>query len=87
MKVHLRRLYCGVCQYTCKNQYALNQHRLIHINVCTICGAEFKYKRELIIHNQLIHRREKPFCCDICGLMVTTKAGLKDHILRHTDDR
>ncbi|XP_018396629.1 PREDICTED: zinc finger protein 235-like [Cyphomyrmex costatus] len=47
---------------------------------CRTCNKEFKNKYNLRIHER-IHNDEKPYKCDICGHMTSTKGNLSSHIL------
>lgn len=46
---------------------------------CPVCEKMFRWKYELTKH-ELVHTKERPFACEICGSRFTQSSSLKSHI-------
>jgi len=53
---------------------------------CTLCGKEFKTRRNLSVHLQF-HAGEKPHMCIVCSKTFTTKSDLKRHGKVHSTEK
>eukprot|EP00092_Neocalanus_flemingeri_P028492 GFUD01030942.1.p1 GENE.GFUD01030942.1~~GFUD01030942.1.p1 ORF type:complete len:580 (+),score=110.07 GFUD01030942.1:75-1814(+) len=90
---------CDLCESYLSSKDALNIHRLIHEELKRFtckeqdCGDVFKCLKSLTKHLEITHQIEKKpdnqmfHICDECGKRCTTKAGLQDHLLKHTKEK
>ncbi|XP_055548837.1 zinc finger protein 236-like [Wyeomyia smithii] len=54
---------------------------------CTFCENKVFTKLSLLERHFLIHTKQKPFVCNICGKSFNQKSSLKTHSLTHDDIR
>ncbi|XP_055595202.1 zinc finger protein 236-like [Uranotaenia lowii] len=54
---------------------------------CTLCENKIFTKKSLLERHFLIHTKQKPFVCDICGKTFNQKSTLKTHWAVHTKNR
>ncbi|VEN48046.1 unnamed protein product [Callosobruchus maculatus] len=38
-------------------------------------------------HDRVIHKKLRPYVCDVCGSMFPTTKGLKSHKMQHTNEK
>ena len=52
------------------------------------CPRKFTLKTELNKHIRIVHKKEKPFFCDKCGIKMAQFINLKDHRIKvHRQDK
>lgn len=54
-------------------------------HVCEICGKNFAFKYQLIVHRRY-HNRRKPFICQVCGQAFVSTMELSAHGKSHDDN-
>ena len=87
---------CDLCEVKCSSKFNLTRHMIEQHDttyyhtfemgtqepsyLCEECEASFKYKRNLLIHVQTIHKGEEQFTCQICKQEIRTKRKLTRHL-------
>ena len=56
------------------------------VNICSICGKEFKKASSLSQHER-IHSKEPQFSCNYCTKQFKEKGDLKKHERTHTGEK
>lgn len=51
---------------------------------CPFCPMRFSSKSHLLEHQNIKHRKEKPFICEICGKSFPEQKHLNKHLKRHS---
>ncbi|XP_055625316.1 zinc finger protein OZF-like isoform X2 [Toxorhynchites rutilus septentrionalis] len=86
---------CRICNKSFKNmcsrlfsfETSLISHLKLHNNIkdykCSYCSKMFARRRNMLSHEKLIHVKEKPFMCSICGKTYTDSTCFKKHITNH----
>ncbi|XP_039449418.1 zinc finger protein 816-like [Culex pipiens pallens] len=59
----------------------LKEERLEREFLCEICAKEFKTKKQLNDHLEVVHQGTKRYKCDICNKSFTRNASLAEHKL------
>ncbi|XP_063072263.1 zinc finger protein GLI4-like [Engraulis encrasicolus] len=54
---------------------------------CTLCGRCFNTPREMAIHKQVVHAKDKPYRCGVCGKTFRYSGKFKEHQRIHTGER
>lgn len=54
---------------------------------CTLCGKMMGSARELTIHKQVAHAKDKPYRCGVCGKCFRYLGKFKEHQRIHTGER
>ncbi|XP_062401005.1 zinc finger protein with KRAB and SCAN domains 2-like [Sardina pilchardus] len=54
---------------------------------CTLCGKCVGSARDLTIHKQVAHGKEKPYRCGVCGKCFRYSGKFKEHQRIHTGER
>ncbi|XP_042563764.1 zinc finger protein 234-like isoform X2 [Clupea harengus] len=54
---------------------------------CSLCGRCFGSARDMTIHRQLAHGKEKPYRCGVCGKSFRYSGKFKEHQRIHTGER
>ena len=81
---HSDETKCDLCNNgkIYKNVYAhkVQFHREKRID-CEVQGCKIKFMTngEQKRHNKIVHKKEKPFLCDKCGIRMAQIANLRDH--------
>lgn len=82
---------CSICGKSFTDSKALKRHGRAHpngrVHVCQQCGKGFFHKFTLNKHTQMVHKRLKPFVCQICNKGCLTKADVESHIRVHTGEK
>jgi uncharacterized Zn-finger protein len=90
---------CDLCENTLSSKESLVVHKLIHAElnrfVCIEkdCSDIFTNHKSLKKHLKDVHKIEKKndnrmfHICQECGKQCTTKAGLQDHMLCHSNEK
>ncbi|XP_037043068.1 oocyte zinc finger protein XlCOF6-like isoform X3 [Bradysia coprophila] len=84
---HLDPYVCDTCGKGYTSTKSLNNHKISHeikSHLCVECGASFIRKYDLTVHQRVVHRKEKRFSCDECGMLFSSKTSLTNHKVRHT---
>lgn len=97
LKTHMRTSHsddafhvCPICGKSLKN---IRLHmELVHSERkgvdCEICGKTFLTEQRLKVHARWSHTNvEKTHTCETCGDSFKSKTMLKNHYVRHSDDR
>ena len=90
LKFHIRAAHgpsvvCDTCNKVCGNLVKLKVHkRYIHSGkkvLCTYqdCTMAFPNKMDRKKHIKVIHEKQKPFRCDVCGVSMSSFSNIKDH--------
>ncbi|KAG5344359.1 ZN205 protein, partial [Acromyrmex heyeri] len=81
---------CSVCQIKFRLMEQLQYHKKIHMNemqyACKHCSRRFVTVEECKKHDDLEHKKVKPFQCDICGNCFVAKQGLQRHIAQKHEE-
>lgn len=54
---------------------------------CALCGRGFGSAREMAIHKQVAHAKDKPYRCGVCGKCFRYSGKFKEHQRIHTGER
>ncbi|XP_012057977.1 PREDICTED: zinc finger protein OZF-like [Atta cephalotes] len=90
--IHLDKMpfSCSVCQIKFRLMEQLQYHKKIHMNemqyACQHCSRRFVTVEECKKHDDLEHKKVKPFQCDICGNCFVAKQGLQQHIAQKHEE-
>ena len=80
---------CDVCGKSFRRQDHLRDHKYTHSKSrpfsCQDCGKGFSQARSLHIHTIMNSCSVKDACCPVCYHACGDKAGLKNHLLSHTE--
>ncbi len=80
---------CDVCGKSFRRQDHLRDHKYTHTKSrpfsCQDCGKGFSQARSLHIHTILSSRSVSSASCPVCYQSCGDKAGLKNHLLSHTE--
>ena len=80
-----RPFRCDLCSYTCNRESSLKNHYYKHSGVKPYkchCGKAFPEKGHLNRH-MLVHTKERPYHCSLCGKSLTRLDSLKKHKALH----
>ena len=80
---------CEVCKKMFKHMQSLKKHltRCRTIFKCDQCDESFTHKRLLNTHVWNTHHREETCKCKVCGKMMASASGLREHELIHKGER
>lgn len=90
IKLGMKDYICEICGRKFVKKCYLTKHVKFHVTSaedekqwrCEICGKQFRDKKLALAHRRSSHDAEKPFSCDLCSKSYTTKACLRQHLLR-----
>lgn len=86
-----RPFSCVLCGKSFPDSRGLKRHGRVHrngrIHTCQQCGKGFVYSFGLTKHIQTVHRRIKPFVCQICNKAFFSKRDVEAHIRSHTGEK
>ena len=84
---------CGICGREFKRSSHLKDHLPTHEgkdrkreHICHVCKAGF-FSRKILVRHMRLHFAEKCHKCDVCGLGFKRKQHLKEHAVRHQEER
>ncbi|XP_021368293.1 myoneurin-like isoform X23 [Mizuhopecten yessoensis] len=84
---------CGLCLVCCRGKEEFRDHVLLchgdqYTHLCYECGKLFKSYQGYKKHEKLYHRGGVDCkSCEICGRTFPDDSSLKQHRLKHTDER
>ncbi|KAI4479580.1 hypothetical protein M0804_010977 [Polistes exclamans] len=82
---------CQVCNKQFSRMSLLQRHEKSHRDelrfACTHCDVEFFTSEELQKHEDAVHKKEKPYQCNICNKRFSYKQGLERHEMMHSEDK
>ncbi|XP_055384506.1 zinc finger protein 260-like [Condylostylus longicornis] len=93
MNVHsgVRPYKCHLCPMTFARKWGLTSHVRSHIGdkrySCEHCEKKFINGAILKIHVRMVHTKEKPCQCELCGQHFYSNQLLKEHKKRHLNIR
>lgn len=85
---HVEKKTCDICnngKIYKKIYHHMYQHHNREKNVnCEVegCSIRFKGQHELEIHTRIVHKKEKPFVCEKCGIKMSKFQNLKIHRMK-----
>ncbi|XP_041983561.1 uncharacterized protein LOC121736435 isoform X2 [Aricia agestis] len=87
----VQKIYqCEKCLRNFKQKTDLRAHvSEVHLNVdlrtkpCETCGKKFKSTSDLTSHIKVVHEKAYETKCDICGLYISNRYNLKQHLRSH----
>ncbi|KAK6641656.1 hypothetical protein RUM44_013371 [Polyplax serrata] len=83
----IKSFHCETCGKSFDSKLKLSSHQIIHRpvrpHVCKVCNKAFLYKNKLERHILLVHAKERPFPCTLCGKKLASKFGLGIHLKTH----
>ncbi|XP_017067197.2 zinc finger protein weckle [Drosophila eugracilis] len=89
----LPRLECNQCGQCFLTATQMASHYKCHLpstpkpdNSCIFCKKLFTTPGTLKRHIEGVHKKIKPYVCDLCGKSFNYVTGLKDHKLVHTEE-
>ena len=81
---------CDICQSLHRDMSALKGHRMTHSQIknfeCNVCGKKYSCKDTLRFHMNFEHNGIG-YECEICDKSFPSPAGLKRHLLTHSDKK
>ncbi|XP_041470039.1 histone-lysine N-methyltransferase PRDM9-like [Lytechinus variegatus] len=81
------RFFCSVCNKGFADKGNLVKHERRHKGirpfVCLECGKGFTARTSLDTHVQIIHTKEKRFCCEVCGKKFSLNNHYTHHMIKH----
>nr|XP_054760991.1 zinc finger protein 737-like [Lytechinus pictus] len=81
------RFFCSVCSKGFADKGNLVKHERRHKGirpfVCLECGKGFTARTSLDTHMQIIHTKEKRFCCEVCGKKFSLNNHYTHHMIKH----
>jgi KRAB domain-containing zinc finger protein len=83
---------CDICNKTFSSKAHLSTHKYDHIETemkCNLCEEIFTKRNEYYRHRARYHLppRKKNHQCAICGIAVTSRKALDDHLRVHTKEK
>lgn len=89
IKLGMKDYVCEICGRKFVKKCYLNKHIRFHAGnkdqknlQCDVCSEQFVDKKLYILHKRSSHDPEKPFLCDLCNKSYTSKASLRQHLVR-----
>ncbi|KAK2584340.1 hypothetical protein KPH14_006731 [Odynerus spinipes] len=82
---------CQICHKQFSRTSLLQRHEKLHRDelrfACQHCELEFFTSEELQKHEDAVHKKEKPYQCNICNKRFSYKQGLERHEMMHNEDK
>lgn len=82
-----KTFHCETCGKAFETKLKLSSHQIIHRpvrpHVCKLCNKGFLFNNKLERHILLVHAKERPYSCHVCGKKLASKFGLGIHLKTH----
>ncbi|XP_055382207.1 zinc finger protein 658B-like [Condylostylus longicornis] len=85
---------CNVCGRLFKRIQHLNAHEVVHLSendrklyACPQCNKKFTNEWYVQDHIRIVHKRDRPFICELCGAAFGSNRNLVDHHLTHSEEK
>src|SRR5579863_7274785 len=87
----LRPYLCDSCTKSFSHNYLLTAHKKTHekkkLFPCHLCTRSFSHKGTRTTHQQVKHKGEECYKCNLCDNKFMTKFILRMHHSRHTNEK
>lgn len=88
IRSHVNLFTCKECGKGFKGRNGLQQHLITHTgarpHACDECEMSFGQTSTLANHKKFVHKKIRPFECEICGSRTVTAQNFRKHALIHS---